>query len=348
MSGECQTELLNPLRYADGSIHQIFRALAPVSWQDSFWAITGYPEAQYVLSNPTVFSSAYGTGLSSDTEPGLVSLNLSDPPLHTELRAAVETWLRGVKPIYCPGKNPIRELPRQTLQAIFAIDSQRASDLQRLAIGVARHLPGANARLLQELEPIGCPVSLLGLRPLAKNCPPLKPPVAAEPLHSGARLVGQFLAQPREATGLRPLAFKDQLYLKRLLTLASLESSSAALASLARHSPEPDMLEEMLRLHPPIQRFGRHVVRDTELAGQTLRAGQRVVIFFAAANRDPRVFSEPDRWKSKRPTHLSFGYGPHRCPGSQLARLQLRLLQPNPPNPPQRVYPSNFSLTPWE
>ena len=188
MSGECQTELLNPLRYADGSIHQIFRALPPVSWQDSFWAITGYPEAQYVLSNPTVFSSAYGSGLSSDTEPGLVSLNLSDPPLHTELRAAVETWLRGVKPIYCPGKNPIRELPRQTLQAIFAIDSQRASDLQRLAIGVARHLPGANARLLQELEPIGCPVSL---------------PVAAEPLHSGARLVGQFLAQPREPDMLR-------------------------------------------------------------------------------------------------------------------------------------------------
>jgi cytochrome P450 len=295
-------ELLNPLRYADGSIHQIFRALPPVTWQQSFWAVTGYPEAQQVLSNPAVFSSAYGSGLSSDTKPGLVSLNLSDPPLHTDLRASVEAWLSRVKPEYRLGDHPIRELPRQTLQAIFEIDSQPARRLQRLAVGVARHQRSANAKLLQALEPIACPVSLA--------------PV-------------------------------DQLYLKRLLTLASLESSSAALTSLARHTPEPEMLEEMLRLHPPIQRFGRHVLRDTQLGSEIVRAGQRVVVFFAAANRDPRVFKAPDEWRRRRVAHLSFGYGPHRCPGAQLARLQLRLARSNPGNPPERIYPSNFALSPW-
>lgn len=141
-------------------------------------------------------------------------------------------------------------------------------------------------------------------------------------------------------------AAEDQLYLKRLLTLASLESSSAALASLARH--RPDDLEEMLRLHPPIQRFGRHLLREARLGGQFLQAGQRVVVFFAAANRDPRVFSEPDQWKTRKIGHLSFGFGPHRCPGRALAMGQLRHLQASPPPPPRRFYASNFSLTPYE
>ena len=58
----------------------------------------GYPETLEVLSQPEIFSSAYGTGIFSDTAPGLISLNLSDPPLHTPLRAQVDHWLRQVKP----------------------------------------------------------------------------------------------------------------------------------------------------------------------------------------------------------------------------------------------------------
>lgn len=279
----------------------MFRTLAPVSWHDTFWAVTGYPEAQQVLADSTTFSSAYGTGLISDTEPGLMSLNLSDPPLHTPLRKQVENWLGRANPLYHPTKDPIRDLPRQTLMSLLNIDEQLALRLQNLAIQVARHHQDANQQLLNALAPVACPVRL-----------------------------------PQT----------DQLFLKRLLTLASLESTSAALASLARHRPALPDIEEMLRLHPPIQRFGRHVTRDTRLGAQSIQAGQRVVIFFAAANRDPRIFSEPDQWKRKRPPHLSFGYGPHRCPGQALARRQLHLLQPDPPAPARHYFPSTFSLTP--
>jgi cytochrome P450 len=275
--------------------------LPPVSWQDSFWAVTGYPEAQEVLSTPDTFSSAYGTGLISDTRPGLHSLNLSDPPLHTRLRTQVDHWIRRARPQYQAGQNPIRDLPRQTLMALLKIQEPHAFQLQRLAIEVARHRPGANQQLLESLAPVACPLDW---------------------------------------------ALEDQLYLKRLLTLASLESTSAALASLARHRPHD--LEEMLRLHPPIQRFGRHLLRDTRLGGQSLQAGQRIVVFFAAANRDPRVFSDPDQWKTRKTGHLSFGYGPHRCPGRALALAQLRHLQADPPPSPRRFYASNFSLTPYE
>ena len=277
----------------------MFRSLPPVSWQDNFWAITGYPEAQEVLATPAVFSSAYGTGIQSDSQPGLVSLNLSDPPLHTKLRSQVEDWLHQVNPAYQPQKNPIRDLPCQTLMAILQIEEPLARQFQQLAIRVAQHHPQANDQLLRALQPVKCPVAL----------------------------------QPQ-----------DQLYLKRLLTLASLESTSAALASLAKY--RPDNLEEMLRLHPPIQRFGRHVAQTTRLGGQTLESGQRVIVFFAAANRDPRVFADPDQWKSRKTGHLSFGHGPHRCPGRALAMRQLRLLQPDPPPAPKRYYPSSFTLSP--
>lgn len=252
-----------------------------------------------MLSTPAIFSSARGTGIRSDTPAGLISLNLSDPPLHTDLRGQVEHWLHTIKPVYQPGKNPIRDLPRQTLMALLQIEEPLANELQQLAIRVAQHQLQANNQLLQTLKPVPCPVAL----------------------------------QPQ-----------DQLYLKRLLTLASLESTSAALASLARH--RPDDLEEMLRLHPPIQRFGRQVVQTTRLAGQTLEAGQRVVIFFAAANRDGRVFADPDQWKTRKIGHLSFGHGPHRCPGRGVAMRQLLLLQPDPPPAPTCYYPSSFSLTP--
>jgi hypothetical protein len=279
----------------------LFRTLTPVSWQEGFWAVTGYPEAQEVLGTPDTFSSAYGSGLTSTNEPGLISLNLSDPPLHTRLRAEVEVWLQGVKPDYQPAQNPIRELPRQTLMALLQIEESAARRLQRLAVEVAQHKPRANDQLLQLLQPVTCPIAWKS---------------------------------------------QDQLYLKRLLTLASLESTSAALASLAKY--RPPNLEEMLRLHPPIQRFGRQVLKSARLGGHILEPGQRVVVFFAAVNRDARVFPDPDRWRDGRPPHLSFGYGPHRCPGRALAMRQLRLLQADPPPAPARYHASSFSLTPAE
>lgn len=270
-----------------------------MSWQEEpgFWAVLGYPEALEVLSQPEIFSSAYGTGIFSDTAPGLTSLNLSDPPIHTGLRAPVEHWLQQVKPQYRRGQ----DLPRQTLRAILRVDESTAVHLQHQAGSFARG--GAEGPLLDALRGLECP--------------------------------------------LKNLAPQDQLYLLRLLTLASLESTSTALASLAQHRPEKTMIEEMLRLHPPIQRFGRRIQKDYRLGGQSLAEGQRVLVFFAAANRDPRVFADPDLWRPKRPAHLTFGAGPHRCPGAALARRQLRFMQPEPGPPPRRFYASSFMVAPW-
>jgi cytochrome P450 len=71
----------------------------------------------------------------------------------------------------------------------------------------------------------------------------------------------------------------------------------------------------------------RTVHRDVEIAGQQLRRGDKVGMSFGAANRDPSVFDHPDQVDLDRPhyRHLSFGAGVHRCIGSNLARLQIRV-----------------------
>jgi cytochrome P450 len=66
---------------------------------------------------------------------------------------------------------------------------------------------------------------------------------------------------------------------------------------------------------------------DTEFAGCPMRSGDRLVLPTMAANRDPRAFDDPARVKLTRSsgTHVAFGAGPHRCAGSHLARLELRV-----------------------
>ncbi|MFF0740112.1 cytochrome P450 [Streptomyces sp. NPDC004111] len=87
-------------------------------------------------------------------------------------------------------------------------------------------------------------------------------------------------------------------------------------------------VEELLRHHPPVLSFRRTVAEDTELAGQALRAGDKIVVFHASANHDERVFTDPHRLDLTRDPnpHVSFGDGPHVCLGAHFARLQLRVL----------------------
>jgi len=98
--------------------------------------------------------------------------------------------------------------------------------------------------------------------------------------------------------------------------------------------------------------FRRTAARDTELAGHRIRAGEKVVVFHASANRDERVFADPGRLDLTRAPnpHVSFGDGPHVCLGAHFARLQLRLLHeevlralpgPRPAGPARRLV-SNF------
>ena len=95
-----------------------------------------------------------------------------------------------------------------------------------------------------------------------------------------------------------------------------------------RDNPElwPMALEELLRVYAPVT-MARQVDRDTEFQGCPMHAGDRILMAFPAANRDPRQFENPDEVILDREhnRHVAFGAGIHRCAGSNLARLELRV-----------------------
>jgi P450-derived glycosyltransferase activator len=87
-------------------------------------------------------------------------------------------------------------------------------------------------------------------------------------------------------------------------------------------------VEEILRYDPPVQRTGRVALADTELDGVTVRRGEHVVTLIGAANRDPDVYTDPDRFDITRALpveHLAFSSGIHYCVGQPLARLEARI-----------------------
>jgi len=87
-------------------------------------------------------------------------------------------------------------------------------------------------------------------------------------------------------------------------------------------------VEELLRWVSPIKNMARTVTAPVELRGQSLREGDQVMLFYPSANRDKRVFDNPDQLDVRRNPnpHLAFGFGPHFCLGASLARLELKIM----------------------
>jgi cytochrome P450 len=140
----------------------------------------------------------------------------------------------------------------------------------------------------------------------------------------------------------RPLTRGEQLGICHLLLLGGLDTVTAtldcALAYLACHPDERARLaadptltggavEELLRYESPVMMVVRVLKQDHELAGVQLHAGDHAVILIGAANGDDDQFGDTDVVNFAREVnrHLAFGAGPHRCLGSHLARLELRV-----------------------
>ncbi|MFZ5670519.1 MAG: cytochrome P450 [Pseudomonadota bacterium] len=91
----------------------------------------------------------------------------------------------------------------------------------------------------------------------------------------------------------------------------------------------PSMVSETIRWQTPLAHMRRRATQDHVLNGQTIRKGEKVIMWYVSGNRDDTVIAEPDRYiiDRERPRqHLSFGFGIHRCVGNRLAELQLRII----------------------
>jgi cytochrome P450 len=103
-----------------------------------------------------------------------------------------------------------------------------------------------------------------------------------------------------------------------------------ALAAELRADREriPNFVEECLRFESPIKGSFRLALRDTRVGGVDIPTGSLVMAMNGAANRDPRVFADADRFDARRPNarrHIAFGHGEHFCPGASLARAEARI-----------------------
>jgi cytochrome P450 family 142 subfamily A polypeptide 1 len=88
----------------------------------------------------------------------------------------------------------------------------------------------------------------------------------------------------------------------------------------------PAAVEEMVRMVSPVRSFGRTATQDTELRGKSISKGEKVLIVYPSANRDPKEFADPDRFDvARNPHHLGFGIGSHFCLGANLARMEMRV-----------------------
>ena len=97
----------------------------------------------------------------------------------------------------------------------------------------------------------------------------------------------------------------------------------------ADHGLVNSMVPEIIRWQTPLMHMRRLATRDVELAGKTIRAGDKVVMWYLSGNRDESAIDNPDAFIIDRANpryHLSFGFGIHRCMGNRLGEMQLRIL----------------------
>jgi cytochrome P450 len=153
----------------------------------------------------------------------------------------------------------------------------------------------------------------------------------------GEDLIGGFLTA--EVDG-RRLTRPEIMNIVYLLVIAGLDTVAASLSCLigwfARHPQEraavvadptllPAAVEELMRFESPVMYGHRYVTEDFELNGWEFAAGETVEVVWAAANVDPAAFADPLTvdLQRKRNAHVDFATGPHRCLGSNLARMEL-------------------------
>jgi cytochrome P450 len=138
----------------------------------------------------------------------------------------------------------------------------------------------------------------------------------------------------------KPASFELIYQVFNNITIGGLETTSWALARaihflainpdirrrlVARPEDIPAAVEESLRLLSPVWYLGRTATADTTIGNRAVSRGDFVILCYAGANRDPKVFDDPGRWDMDRPVqrHIAFGAGRHRCLGSHLARLEM-------------------------
>ena len=332
-----------------------------------FWAVTRYRDLLTVNLNPRLFSSAAGVRYEEMTAEELrarKTLLEMDPPQHTQYRRLIASPFAPREVLAF--EEGIRLLARAVIDEVrnrsefdFVTDIARQLPMRILAklLGI----PDADGLWLVEKgdaligntdpELTGYPVGLVDTD--AYRLMPSRSPASYELFayaqeqavwrreHSGDDVISLLLRPKRDGEPLSDLEFKN--FFTLLVAAGNYTTRctmAAGLLALLEHQEQlaalredatllPMAVEEMLRWGSVVTHFRRSAIQDTELGSRTIKAGDKVVIFFISANYDERQFPVPFRFDIRRTPneHAAFGLkGPHRCLGEYLARVEIKVL----------------------
>ena len=356
-------DLLDPATFAGGQPHDAFRWLrsnAPVCWHPEpegagFWAVTRYGDVKAVGRNPEVFSSTPTIMIPDDAGALEASLDhqmflTMDPPRHSTYRRVVSARFtpRAVAEL----RARIDQLARQIVDAVAErgecdLVADIAGEMPSFVVAELMGIPLQDGRRLYELtETIhAAPESVpegAGMRAVMEMFEYAHAVAEEKRRRPGDDLSSLIVAS--EVEGRRVDDIDYNLFFLLLVdaggdtTRNLLSGGIQALfdhpEERARLQAEPDRLlastvEEMLRWVSPLIYMRRRATVDTELAGKAVRAGDKVVMYYGAANRDEAAFADPDRFDVGRTPndHVAFGSGgPHFCMGAHLGRLETSAL----------------------
>jgi len=345
---------------------RLLRATAPVHWNQhrgrGFWSISRYHDALAVYRNTDDFSSESGiVAILTDRQDELARslgfrqmLIFNDPPRHTRMRQLVNR--RFTPRALAPLERQIRSIAREILDAVaplgrcdFVLDV--ATRLPTAVICEMMGIPKADRELIFSLANMSVgsqdpEYQIEGdgrkteQRAQKEYFDYLGKLVSERRNHLGHDLVSAIIGG--EMAGER-LSASEVVFNTFLFMVAGQETTrnaiSGGMLALLRNPAEgerlmrdrslmPTAVEEILRYASPVTHIMRTAKRDVEIHGQKIRAGDRVVIWNASANRDEQVFPDADRFDVGRTPneHLAFGHGEHYCLGANLARLELKVM----------------------
>jgi len=315
------------------------------------WLVTGYEPVRAVLGRPDGFSNdfgkfAAGVGLTAAQEPG--GLGMSDPPMHTRLRRLVtpEFTMRRLARL----QPRIEAIVTERLDAMARIDGpvdllqEFALPVPTLTICELLGVPYADREFVQQFSAARFDLGGGAYAPLdaiKESKTYLRGLVAEQRRNPGDGLIGSLIRSngdeldDAELTGLA-----DGVLTGGLETSASMLALGALVLMtqpeladpLRAGEPADALVEELLRYLTVVQvAFPRFAVRDLEIAGVSIKAGDVVMCSLIAADRDGVLgpgMDDIDAGRATTRSHLAFGHGLHRCVGAELARMELRTAYP--------------------